>query len=248
MTYLEQLLLQYKNLANKVYQSEDGYKNVKVLEGDYDPQKPLAFNVKASKKTLNVFVDGVIDGWFMDVTALTREITNSTQKNIVVHINSVGGDVVPALSIYSALRNRAIQGADITAINEGVVASAAMLPFLGADNRYSGEGLSMVHNVMSVAIVPFSNDAEFDEIAVQAKATRTKIENQMIEIYRNRLGKNEADIRSELNSETFMDSTEMVSHGYATEAGFPTEGSQTVTNMAGAKFDLIASANRSKRS
>ena len=130
-------------------------------------------------------------------------------------------------------------------INEGATASAAVLPYLAADTRYAGSGLALVHNVMSFAIFPFTSDTEFDEQANAVKEVRNKIENQMIDIYVERLGQKAENIKADLDSELLMNASEFVAKGYATEEGFPKERESTkTTNNAVSKFSILAATNR----
>ena len=137
--------------------------------------------------------------------------------------------------MYGALRTRAEAGARIVTVNAGMVASAAMMPFLAGDERYAGEGMGFVHNVTGFLFGGFQNDGEADRLTAQAKNLRQKISDQMVALYVDRMGKTEAEVTADLNAEKVMKASELMTDGYATHAGFPaaaTPAPPPVTNAA----------------
>lgn len=233
---LQRAVAVYRAQANKIAGSEDAYKQWASLRDDYDFAQPVpAANIQTEGNGLTVFLDEPLDPWFFDVTGLTRDILQSPADAITLHINSIGGSVALAAPVYAALRTRAEAGARITTINTGMVASAAMMPFLAGDERYAGEGMAFVHNVTGFLFGGFQNDAEADKLTAQAKDLRQKISDQMVALYTDRMGKTEAEVKSDLDAEKVMKASDLVSDGYATHAGFPaaaTPAPPPVTNAA----------------
>ena len=92
-------------------------------------------------------ISGVLDPWFgVDVRDLIAELDKQQPTAITLLIESPGGLVSDGLAIYSDLMRRAENGVTITAEARGVVASAAVLPYLAASTRIMGDGSQiMVH-------------------------------------------------------------------------------------------------------
>lgn len=241
---LEKSLAFHRALADKLL-GENGHTQFKTLSDGYDFETPPAFNVQKDGDTLNVFVDEPLDPWYLDLTAMTREIRNASEKNITVHVNSVGGSVIYGIDIFSALRFQAEKnGAAITTINNGVVSSAAVLPYLAGDTRYAGEGLGFVHNVQSIIFGGFSNDAEVDALAAEAKRFRSQMQKQMVAIYMDRLSMKEKDVQAALNAETLYTAKEFHEQGYATDAGFPSDTGDAVAENTSPKVNAALASMR----
>ena len=92
-------------------------------------------------------ISGALDPWFgIDVRDLIAELDKLQPTAITLLIESPGGLVADGLAIYSDLMRRAEAGVTITAEARGVVASAAVLPYLAASTRIMGDGSQiMVH-------------------------------------------------------------------------------------------------------
>ena len=93
-------------------------------------------------------ISGVLDEWFgMDVRALIAELDKLQPTAITLLVESPGGLVADGLAIYSDLMRRAENGVTVTAEARGLVASAAVLPYLAASTRVLGDGSQiMVHS------------------------------------------------------------------------------------------------------
>lgn len=128
-------------------------------------------------------------------------------KEIHVRISSSGGRIIDALAIYSALRSHK---ARVTTYAEGLVASAAVIVFLAGDSRLMSEGTQlMVHqatNKVNGEASDFRKAADvldrFNAGAVAIMAERTGITRE--------------EIQKLLATETWMDTPEAISKGFAT--------------------------------
>ena len=101
-----------------------------------------------------LYLDGTIaeESWFDDdVTpkAFKEELT-SGEGNIVIWINSPGGDCVAASQIYAMLMD---YKGDVTVKIDGIAASAAsVIAMAGTKVLMAPTALMMIHNPLTVAI------------------------------------------------------------------------------------------------
>jgi ATP-dependent Clp protease protease subunit len=87
-------------------------------------------------------------GWDVTASDISRQLKDAEPGPITVRINSPGGSVFDGIAIASMLRRRG----DVTAIVDGLAASAASIIAIGADRRVMAPGtLLMIHNPWSMA-------------------------------------------------------------------------------------------------
>ncbi|MHA3886030.1 ClpP-like prohead protease/major capsid protein fusion protein [Stutzerimonas degradans] len=128
------------------------------------------------------------------------------RQAVTVHINSPGGSVTDALAIYANLRNHAGR---VTAIVEGLCASAATIIMLAADEVVMAEhSLLMVHNPWTVA----SGDAGHMRKTAEAL---DKASGEMVALYSERTGLEESRVGALMGAETWFNAYEAVEAGFA---------------------------------
>lgn len=126
--------------------------------------------------------------------------------DIVVKINSIGGDVDEGFAIHDFLRS---QGLPVTTIGEGRVYSIATIILLAGDNKLMAPNAQfMIHNPWAVA----AGDA--DELRRYA-AELERREAQIANFYQEKTGKDLAEIQNLMNQETFFTASETVEFGFA---------------------------------
>lgn len=159
-------------------------------------------------------LDGPIasETWFGDevTPALFRDELKAHQgKDLVVSINSPGGDVFAGVSIYNALRE--FDG-EVTVKVSGIAASIASVIAMAGDNIVMSPGsMMMVHKPWTIVI------GDTKELSKSIEALES-MEDSIIPIYVSRTGLDEARIRELLDAETWMTATEAVELGFADEA------------------------------
>lgn len=123
-----------------------------------------------------------------------------------VHINSPGGSVTDALAIYSALRGHK---GKVTAIVDGLCASAATIVMLGADEVVmSQHSLLMVHNPWTVT----AGDAGTMR---KTADTLDKAALEMVSLYAERTGLGKDEVTAIMQAETWYNASEAVEAGFA---------------------------------
>ena len=110
--------------------------------------------VRNEDGTRTLTIDGVIaeESWFDDdvTPKLFREQLNAGTGNVVIWVNSPGGDCVAASQIYTMLME---YKGRVTVKIDGIAASAAsVIAMAGTEVLMAPTSLLMIHNPLTVAI------------------------------------------------------------------------------------------------
>ena len=166
--------------------------------------------------------DGVLDidgeivaerGWFTSEGACVAKDFRKALKgvrNVTVHINSPGGDVIAGAEIYSALREHSLNGeGTVTVIVTALAASAASIIAMAGDRILMHPvAYMMIHNPWTFAI----GDAK--ELRKTAKVLDV-ISEGLINAYQTRTGKDREELKRMLENETWMSAATCVEEGFA---------------------------------
>ncbi|MGW7930604.1 head maturation protease, ClpP-related [Staphylococcus xylosus] len=137
-----------------------------------------------------------------------REAITDSEKDVIIKLNSPGGDVFEGLEICNYLK-----GIDnhVTVEVTSLAASAASIIAMGADkiSMYKG-ALMMIHQASTIAI----GNKEDMQKSINALEN---IDESMVEVYSLKTGIDKTEIDSMLVSETWFKSQEAVDKGFADE-------------------------------
>ena len=183
-------------------------------------------------RAVTVRVQGPLDTWFgFDVRALIRDLDEAAPQSIHLLIESPGGFLSDGLALYNDLRARARNGVTVTAEARGVVASAAVLPFLAADTRTMTTGTElMVHNPWSVVLLAGSADDIEAEIAKVVAGLRSA-EKTYRDVLVERTGASRQKVTTWLKDDTWFAPEEAVAGGFATAVSKDTAAATTAQEM-----------------
>ncbi len=163
----------------------------------------------------HIFIYGDITSWRWDESdvssyTLAKLLSGSTASEIVVHINSPGGEVPEALAIYSALRMKADAGVKVTTVTDGIAASAASMIFMAGTERvmfpYS---MLFLHRIMSGLR---GNAAEH-----RAEAeTLEQMEASVYSVYRDNISIGDDALNALLDDESWINADDALTMGFST--------------------------------
>ena len=143
---------------------------------------------------------------------------------IVVRINSGGGDVFAANAIYTRLKDNA---AKITVKIDGWAASAATIVAMAGDViEIPGNGVFMVHDP-SMGLLGYLNEADLVKLTDEIKVIKQSIVNG----YALKTGKPADEIASIMAAETWYDGKQAVEAGFCDKLMFE-DAETTVENGA----------------
>lgn len=148
------------------------------------------------------------DFWGEGVTAkrISAALRYIGDRDVVVNINSPGGDVFEGLAIYNLLREHS---GKVTVKVLGLAASAASVIAMAADDlQIARAGFLMIHNTWVMA--------SGDRNALREAADMMEpFDAALADIYAARTGKDAAEIKAMLDKETWVGGTDAVAQGFA---------------------------------
>lgn len=172
--------------------------------------------------TPTLAIDGVIDtgsDWYSDAVtpkAFRAALDAHAGQDIVVSINSPGGDVFAGFEIYNMLADR--KGGTTVRVM-GLAASAASYIAMAADPgklQMCRASMMMIHNPWSWAY------GNAEEMRKQAEVLDA-IGNVMVDIYMQRATCAEEELRAMLDAERYLSPTEALNAGLCDEIIDPAE-------------------------
>jgi ATP-dependent Clp protease protease subunit len=157
-----------------------------------------------------LYLDGVIaeESWFDDdVTpkAFKAELT-AGEGDIVIGLNSPGGDCIAASQIYTMLMD---YKGKVTVKIDGIAASAAsVIAMAGTTVLMAPTALMMVHNPLTVAI----GDSEEMQKAI---AMLSEVKESIINAYEIKTGQSRAKLSHLMDAETWLNAKKAIELGFA---------------------------------
>ena len=170
----------------------------------------LAAETPVTERTL--FLSGTIaeESWFDDdvTPQMFKDELNAGDGDIVVWINSPGGDCVAAAQIYNMLMD---YKGNVTVKIDGIAASAAsVIAMAGTRVLVSPVSMMMIHNPATIAM---GDKAEMEK----AIAMLTEVKDSIINAYEIKTDLSRARISHLMDAETWMDAHKAVELGFADE-------------------------------
>lgn len=150
---------------------------------------------------------GLTDAQF--IAELDVALAQSPAREVLVAINSRGGEVDHALSIFNHLRALAKDGKRIVVRVDGIAASAASIVAM------AGDEIVMPANTLMMVHAPWTWAAGDAEQLRREADVLERFESALIETYVARTGKSEAELRAMLAEDTWMTAQEAVDAGFA---------------------------------
>ncbi len=157
-----------------------------------------------------LFLDGVIaeESWFDDdVTprAFKADLT-AGEGDIVLWLNSPGGDCVAASQIYAMLMD---YKGKVTVKVDGIAASAAsVIAMAGTTVLMAPTALMMIHNPLTIAI----GDSEEMQKAI---AMLSEVKESIINAYEIKTGQSRAKLSHLMDAETWLNANKAIELGFA---------------------------------
>ena len=163
---------------------------------------------EGEKRTL--LLDGEIsdETWFGDevTPAIFREELHAAEGDVVLWINSPGGDCFAAAQIYNMLMD---YPGSVAVKIDGLAASAAsVIAMAGSTVEISPVGMVMIHNPMTISI----GDVQEMERAI---ALLAEVKESIINAYEIKTGMSRAKISRLVDAETWMNAKKAVELGFA---------------------------------
>lgn len=173
------------------------------------------FRVTAESEPAELWIDGEIVGsrdWWWDESTVTvpNEFRESLEalkgRDIVIWINSPGGDAFAGMCIYTLLKEHK---GHKTAKVAGLAASAATIPLMACDEvLLSPASIVMIHEASTFAVGR-------EEDMERAKSTLRAVNEAMADLYAARTKRPRDEILKLMHDETFMSPAKAIELGFA---------------------------------
>lgn len=160
--------------------------------------------------TRTLYLDGTIaeESWFDDdvTPKVFKADLTAGEGDIVIWLNSPGGDCIAASQIYTMLMD---YRANVTVKIDGIAASAAsVIAMAGTEVLMAPTALMMVHNPLTVAI----GDSEEMQKAI---AMLSEVKESIINAYEIKTGQSRAKLSHLMDAETWLNANKAIELGFA---------------------------------
>lgn len=185
----------------KRYESREARFSSRVLLNYVAAQLPETLSVRAAANgaPTEILLYDEIGFWGVTAKDFVLALAGVGDGEIIVRINSPGGDVFDGLAIYNALKARS---SAVHVVVDGIAASAAsFIAMAGTDITMAEQSMLMIHNAWGI-VIGDRNDM------LETAGIMEKVDGQLAAIYAARSGKPVAEIAAMLDAETWFTSTE----------------------------------------
>lgn len=154
----------------------------------------------------NVIGEDLWNGEGMTVKKMAGILRTFNNNDVIVNINSPGGDMFEGFAIYNLLRE---YKGKVTVNIVGIAASAAsVIAMAGDDIRIAKSAFLMIHNC---SVIVNGNRNTLSEVAEQLKP----FDEAMAGIYMDKTGKNAEEILAMMDEETYINGATAIEQGFA---------------------------------
>ena len=183
---------------------------------------------------MEINLEGIVG---FDITSSgVRDKLNQAQGEVNLLINSPGGSVFEGIAIYNAIRDYRRAGGKVNALVKGVAMSMATYISLAADTvKVEDNAVYMIHEPWSLAV------GSAKEMKKQADVLES-LANMLAKGYEKKTKKEMDQIRSMMESETYLYGEDIVKQGFADEvipAGDGAEDEDEAMAMARVALDAM---------
>ena len=173
-------------------------------------EKNTWYNILVTEEndTAEIFIFDEIGLFGISAAEFVRDFKAIAKDNIIIHVNSPGGDVFDGVAIHNI-----IQGSkkNTTSLIEGLASSISTVIAIAANKvKMTDNSLFMIHNPSSFA---FGGEEDFKKSADNL----AKVKEVLITSYANRTGLSRDEISDLMNEEEFLSAAEAKKKGFVDE-------------------------------
>lgn len=196
-----------------------------------------------ASETSDVYLFNDIGTFGITAQSFIDEIKEYDNKELNIHINSLGGEVFEGMAIYSIIQRRK---AKTTVYIEGIAASIASVIALAADEVIMSENsLLMIHNAWG------GTQGDARDMRKQADVL-DKITNEIAEVYVKKTNIPYDKVIEMMNEETWLTAEEAVALGFVNSISEPIKVAakydvSRFKNITNKKVDTILSLTEKKK-
>jgi ATP-dependent Clp protease, protease subunit len=177
-----------------------------LLQNNAERGQKVTIKAETGSDITHIYLYDAIGGWWgVDAATFVKDLAAITTANIVLHINSPGGDVFDGRAIATAIKQHS---ATIVAQIDGLCASAATYVSAACDSVTMADGgFYMIHEGWTLAI---GNKRDMDK----TRALLAKVDDTILNDYEKKTGLDRAQLNSWMEEETWFTAAEAKQHGF----------------------------------
>jgi ATP-dependent Clp protease protease subunit len=176
--------------------------------------------------------------WFDEVATSPNNFKNELNKyqgqDLIVWIDSYGGDVFAAAGIYNALKEH--KGGITVKIDGKAMSAASVIAMAGDQILMSPVAMLMIHNPLTQASGDMYDMRKTADVLDAVKET-------IINAYVAKTGKKAADISGMMDDETWMSANVAVKNGFADGVLYADSPNDKIGNIKDFAYSRLAIAN-----
>ncbi|MEF2247741.1 head maturation protease, ClpP-related [Paenibacillus sp. IITD108] len=203
----------------KTFKNQSYVEQLQKIERKFETRKNEANN------TTEITIYGVIgeSRWEDSVSASDIDhALKSITGDIVIHLNSPGGDAFDGVAIYNRLKKH---DGKITINIDGWACSAASVIAMAADELFMGLGsMFMIHEASSFV---WGTKTEMRKEA----DVLDELEEGIIDIYMTKANVSREEVRSMVDAETWFSASKTVDIGFATSTALSDSKDKEIANL-----------------
>lgn len=187
----------------------------KILEG-IPHNFAVEHDADKGESTLTIYGD-IGESWWWDSTSaadVDNALKNAGSNNLVVRLNSPGGDAFDGIAIYNRLKNHP---GKVTIHVDGWACSAASVIAMAGDEVIMGAGAMLMIHEASNIVWGTKNDFRKQADLLD------KLEDGIIDIYMMKANVDRGEIREKVDAETWFSASEALEIGFATSTSSSVE-------------------------
>lgn len=178
-----------------------------------------SFDVRAATGATEIDLYDEVGFWGVNAKDFRARLKDA--GDVVLRINSPGGDVFDGLAIFNDLvAHKGRVRVEVTGLAASI---ASIIAMAGDEIAIADNGFMMIHNAWTIGI---GNRHDFNELS----GTLAKIDDALARTYASRTGAGIRSIKQMMDDETWLSAKEAKEHGFATASLGQAD--------AKAKFDL----------
>jgi ATP-dependent Clp endopeptidase proteolytic subunit ClpP len=185
------------------------------------------YNLKAKAKDgpVEMSIYDEIGLWGVTAKDFIFDLGRAKGRDINLTLHTPGGDVADGLAIYNALKKH--DGHVSITVDTVAASMGSVIALAGDETSIVDNGFIMVHNPWSMAV---GNAADMEKASEDLK----KFEKVLVNTYIDATGKDEDEIRTLMDAETWMTAEEAVENGFAGSIVTATKAAASMSNFRGA--------------
>lgn len=186
------------------------FKNEKYAKQVPEIKKRFESRLTEDKSATEIIVYGDIGSsmWGDSISAndIDQALSQVTTSQIVVRINSPGGDAFDGITIYNRLKDHS---ANVKIIVDGWACSAASIISMAADELVMNTGsMLMIHEALTCM---YGNKGDFEREMELLK----KLDSSLVDIYMTKAKVERHEIEAMVENETWFTAEEAIAIGFA---------------------------------